>query len=262
MMSETGDIFIVSGKIVKGPYTFKNIPNIRLQDGRLRQMDDIPEPGESLTDQYPDVADEIVAITDMRYQGLQGKDLKPHISKPAMFECKKCKYRWKTLIRQRTKSGCGCPKCSEDRNQSVFENYIYDKLKTALEYKGYVLQRHVFLRDLVIQSEHNMKSNFDMYIPALKTAIEFNGYFSHNHWGNKRCDEIKEQWCRDNKYSLIVIRTNPTSNEAVERNIVNDITYYDMNDEQYCMRNNIRVVGSKSATELDAIIKDIVESIK
>ena len=59
-MSETGDIFIVSGKVVKGPYTFDNLPNIRFAGGGLRTINSIPNPGESLLDRYPDIANEIV----------------------------------------------------------------------------------------------------------------------------------------------------------------------------------------------------------
>lgn len=180
VIKSNGDIFIKSGKNEKGPYTFDNLPNIRDAAGGFRRITAIPNPGESLSDKYPDIANEIILFEDERYKWLSGKDFCVNIHTVALFKCSMCGYVWRTAVKNRTTHDTGCPHCLEDRRQSEYERQTFDRLSIALLDKGYILRKHVFLRDLVKQPGQFLKSNFDMCIPELKTAIEFNGCHYHS----------------------------------------------------------------------------------
>lgn len=259
---QNGDIFIQSGKREKGPYTFDNLPNIRYAGGGLRQINTIPNPGESLLDVRPDVANEIISFEDEKYKWLQGKDICVSMHAMAWFKCSKCGYMWKTLVLHRTNHECGCPCCASHRQQSEYERQTFNKLSIALLDKGYKLRKHVFLRDLVKQSGNIIKSNFDMCIPEIKTAIEFNGYYVHHYDSTQICDAFKEEWCKNNGFKLIIIRTNPTTDQPIEKHVVDNITYYDINDETYKKRTvDIKVISDSSLKELDEVIRDIVSNI-
>lgn len=114
---------------------------------------------------------------------------------------------------------------------------------------------------MIKQSGSIKKSNFDMCIPEIKTAIEFNGYFYHNE-NHQISDAFKEEWCKNNGFKLIVIRTNPTTGQPIEKHVVDNITYYDINDEKYKRRRtDIKVISDKSSAEIDEVIRDIVSNI-
>lgn len=229
---QNGDIFIKSGKREKGPYTLDNLPNIRYANGALRKIRNIPDPGQSLIDVRPDIANEIVSFEDERYKWLSGKDLCVNLHAMALFKCSKCGYMWRTLVLQRTKHKSGCPCCLEERRQSEYERQTFNKLSLALLEKGYILRKHIFLRDLVKQSGNIITSNFDMCIPEIKTCIEFNGCYYHSHENKQISDAFKEAWCKNNGFKLIVIRTTPTTDQPIEKHVVDNITYYDINRER------------------------------
>ena len=124
------------------------------------------------------------------------------------------------------------------------------------------MRKHIFIRDLVKQPGSITRSNFDMCIPEIKTAIEFNGYFVHHYESTQICDAFKEEWCKNNGFKLIVIRTNPTTDQPIEKHVVDNITYYDINDETYKKRTvDIKVISDSSLKELDEVVRDIVSNI-
>lgn len=101
-----------------------------------------------------------------------------------------------------------------------------------------------------------------MCILEIRTAIEFNSYFTHNSENHQISDAFKEEWCKNNRYKLIVIRTNPTTDQPIEKHVVDNITYYDINDERYKRRRtDIKVISDKSLAEIDEVISDIVSNI-
>lgn len=124
-----------------------------------------------------------------------------------------------------------------------------------------MLQKHVFLRDLNTSYKVNVKLNFDMCIPEIKTAIEFNGYFTHSSENQQISDAFKEEWCKNNDFKLIVIRTNPTFNQPVGKHVVDNITYYDINKEKYKCKNGNHVINNNCTSELNEVIRDIVSNI-
>lgn len=101
-----------------------------------------------------------------------------------------------------------------------------------------------------------------MCIPEIKTAIEFNGCYYHSDENSKIRDAFKEEWCKNNGFKLIVIRTNPTTNQPIEKQVVDNITYYDINKERYKRWTaDSKVISDSSLKELDEVIRDIVSNI-
>lgn len=116
IIEQNGDIFIKRNAKIKGPYTFDNVPSIRYYNGEIRSLKTIPDPGKSLLDIRPDIADEIVSFEDERYSDLTGKDLCISSNTMTLFKCHKCGHMWRTTICSRTMKCTGCPHCAEDKH--------------------------------------------------------------------------------------------------------------------------------------------------
>ena len=103
----------------------------------------------------------------------------------------KCVYGhvWKASIDNRC-LGTGCPICSGKRKTSFPEQaFLYYIKKQISDVKSrYIIQGH----------------EFDIYIPHLSIAIEYDGYAWHK--DKLRSDNIKDQIARDNSICLFRIR--------------------------------------------------------
>lgn len=118
-------------------------------------------------------------------------------------KCNKCKYEWEALP-QNLLRGHACPKC----NQSLGERKIIeilDKLKVDYNYK-YPFDDCV----------DKFVLPFDFYIPKYNLCIEYDGIQHFQpvaHFGGeeqlkiqKRHDEIKDKYCKDNGIRLLRIK--------------------------------------------------------
>lgn len=150
-----------------------------------RDFGDIPEPGKSLQFMRPDVASEFMCLdSELDYYKkhkeayLKPKDIRFRMKQYAWFKCgnPKCQYVWKATVNSRTKRkyikeeeiqqyiGMGykvhidsetgkkyvytrikCPLCSNNQNESIYEEYLYQLLKPELTKRGFTLEKHVFL---------------------------------------------------------------------------------------------------------------------
>lgn len=159
----------------KGPYNRENIPNIydissTVNNPVYRDFFDIPEPGKSLQYMRPDVAAEYICLDSERdyYKQhgeayLKPKDIKCGTNEYAWFKCSNpnCKYIWKADIHSRTARkirrddndniikyvniGNKCPLCYNNRNESIYEKYLYQLLQPEISKRGFTLEKHVFL---------------------------------------------------------------------------------------------------------------------
>ena len=120
--------------------------------------------------------------------GLTPKDVKSYSSKKVWWKCQKG-HEWTATIGSRN-SGIGCPICSSERNTS-FSEYI------LLYYlKKYGLD--------VMHSYREYGYELDIYIPSLKTAIEYDGYYWHAKKAQK--DLEKNLRCEKDGIKLYRIR--------------------------------------------------------
>ena len=185
----------------KGPYPLdkdgnSTVPQIYEIDGKtLRNFRDIPEPGQSLQDMSPETAAEFVCLDNERdfYEKhktayLKPKDIRFSISQYAWFKCSNpnCQHIWKATVNHRTTSGQSCPYCCKT-NISFPEKYVFYCLKQI----NSNLQENFKIS--------GTKMEFDMYDPASRLAIEFNGAY-HN---KDRADDKKLQLAISNNINLI-----------------------------------------------------------
>lgn len=150
-----------------------------------RDFRSIPEPGESLQDMRPDVAAEFLYLDSERVYHkqhgeayLKPKDIKCGTNEYAWFKCsnKDCGYIWKARVDSRTKrkyikeeetqqyismgytiyidsetgrkyvyTRINCPLCSNNKNESIYEEYLYQLLQPELSKRGFTLEKHIFL---------------------------------------------------------------------------------------------------------------------
>ena len=144
-------------------------PKKYFADGTKRNHYQIPEPGKSLADLYPEVASEFVKAMDPKEEGFGPWDYKPNQSKRAKFKCKTCGHEWESIIFSRTKNKCGCPACDAVNNKQKTqfgEQYIARNLKVIFP----KLEYQKIIKDSM---------SIDIYIPEKRVAIEYGSYFYH-----------------------------------------------------------------------------------
>lgn len=173
----------------KGPYPLdengnSTVPQIYEIDGKtLRNFRSIPEPGQSLQDMRPDIAAEFIYLDKERkfYEKhktayLKPKDIKFSLDQYAWFKCSnpKCQHVWKAMVSNRTtrkiirddnnniigyvNAGKGCPLCSNNKNESIYEEYLYQLLQPELTKRGFTLEKHVFLSRFDSSYENSNKN--------------------------------------------------------------------------------------------------------
>ena len=219
----------------------------------LRNFGSIPEPGESLQDMRPDVAAEFLYLDSERVYHkqhgeayLKPKDIKCGTNEYAWFKCSNpnCQHIWKATINSRTKrkyikeeetqqyismgytiyidsetgrkyvnTRINCPLCSNNKNESIYEEYLYQLLQPELSKRGFTLEKHLFLSRFdsnyvagIKGQDYQMRQlmNFDFYIPQIRTFIDFNGGV-HGIDNVVKTDNEKKTWAYNHGFNLIVI---------------------------------------------------------
>ncbi|MBR2444342.1 MAG: hypothetical protein IKB27_02950 [Clostridia bacterium] len=134
-------------------------------------------------------------------------DIMPNSNKKVWWKCKKG-HEWQATVSHRS-NGRGCPICSSERRTS-FPEY-------ALAF---------YLKKFGIDVRHSYKDfgyELDIYIPSMKTAIEYDGYFWHKNKAEK--DLEKNEKCKKDGIKLYRIREKlPPLNDSSLDYIVDD--YY------------------------------------
>lgn len=104
------------------------LPAIKNADGTERRVWSIPQPNESVYDQYQDLRTEFIGFIDTKYKNLSLKDIRENCNFKTEFKCKTCGHEWITVLNTRTKRGQGCGHCCKSKI-SFPEKYIYYALK-------------------------------------------------------------------------------------------------------------------------------------
>ena len=111
-------------------------------------------------------------------------------NKKVWWKCSFCSHEWQDTINHRS-HGRSCPKCST-AGTSRCEQIIY-----------YYIQK-VF-PDAV--NRYCKEFEFDIYIPSINTAIEYDGFFFHKANSVFERDNKKDVFCKNNKIRLFRFRS-------------------------------------------------------
>lgn len=172
------------------------MPKRFFADGRKRDLRQIPEPGKSLADLYPEIAAEFICASDPREReiDLTPWDYKPSSNQKAWFKCRRCGTTWEAIIKSRTKLNNGCPRCGLLNNKwstSYQEQYIKNVLKCVFP----DLQEQVRIP--------GTRMSVDMYIPSKKLVIEYGSQFQHTE--DRKQDAYKRAYCKDKGIKILFI---------------------------------------------------------
>ena len=108
--------------------------------------------------------------------------------KKVWWICKKG-HEWQAQIASRA-NGRGCPICNQELQTSFPEQAIY-----------YYLKKHY--PDAINSDTTYIDMELDIYVPSIRTAIEYDGYNWHK---NSSTEQLKNAKCNDNGITLIRIR--------------------------------------------------------
>ena len=213
-----------------GPYDKGMLPEIKNADETERNIGAIPEPNKSAYDLYPNLRSEFIRFTDPKYQNLTLKDIKQISRLQAEFKCKTCNHKWIAYISNRIYQKQGCPHCCKIKI-SFPEKYIY----YALRQINPNLQENYKI-------SNSQALEFDMYDPASRLAIEFNGPY-HN---KDSTDAEKLQLAINNNINLIRVwqynngkrldLTDKNNYIIPASNSINNVPYLDIIINDICMQ--------------------------
>jgi hypothetical protein len=110
--------------------------------------------------------------------------------------------------------GTGCPICNQSKGERDISNYLTDK------------NIHFTTQKTFDGCKDKRKLPFDFYLPEFNTCIEFNGrqhYEVIDNWGGlegledqQKKDDIKKNYCLNNKINLIIIKHDESIKEILE----------------------------------------------
>ena len=142
-----------------------------------------------LESQYPDVA----LDWDYEKNELRPNEVIQHSSKKAHWKCHKCGHEWIAQIGHRTSKTqpAGCPKCI-NHGMSRAEMCIYLSIKKY--YPDTEYRKKLF------------GSEFDIFIPSIKFAIEYDGEYFHNNAIKQKKDDSKTSLMRENSIYFLRVK--------------------------------------------------------
>lgn len=107
-------------------------------------------------------------------------------------------HEWRARISSRALDGRGCPYCSNSNRTSIREQCV-----------GYYLKKHL---QTDIYNNYSLDGiEYDIYIPALNVAIEYDGIY----WHSDKDTSHKDEYCKANGITYYkVIESNVTKREG------------------------------------------------
>ena len=159
----------------------------------------------------PDIAKEWHPTKNL---DLKPTDVTVGSNKKVWWKCSTCGNEWEAVIARRTSFHSklrisDCPNCSAAFGTSFPEQSVYFYVKKAFpdaenRYSG---------------AEFNV-SEFDIYIPSLRTAVEYDGKAYHSSEKSFRREEEKYTACKEHNVRLIRIKEQGATNPACDHCII------------------------------------------
>ena len=124
---------------------------------------------------------------------LKPSEVFSHGVKHVWWKCPACGNSWKAKIDNRA-NGRGCPNCNL-KGTSFIEQTLFFYLKTVFTD---ALNRYLYFG-----------TELDIYIPSIRTAIEYDGSYYHSSEGAKEREARKDLFCKENEIRLVRLRETP-----------------------------------------------------
>ena len=114
-----------------------------------------------------------------------------HSGRRVWWKCHYCGHEWQTSINNRTTNKHNCPSCTM-KTTSFGEQALYYYVKKVFPDS--------------INRYHDYDIELDVYIPSMRTGIEFDGLFWHNNIDSAKREQKKYGICQQQNIKLIRIR--------------------------------------------------------
>ncbi len=146
---------------------------------------------------YPDIA----AQWDYKKNsGISPKNFPAGSHKVVWWKCDVCSTEWKSTIKDRV-NGTGCPMCTKYTRTSFPEQAIFFYIK---KYYRSAINTYKDIFDNGME--------LDIYIPTIKTGVEYDGIFWHESRKSTKRAEMKYDTCKKNNIRLIRINEDTLNN--------------------------------------------------
>ena len=173
---------------------------------------------------YPEIAEE--------WHPTKNGDLKPSeviygYTKKVYWLCKRCGHEWEISVKNRTGvKRSGCPRCTSQGKTSFPEQSIY-----------------YYLKQIVTDAENRVqveKNEIDIYIPVLKTGIEYDGDLYHKSEKAKEREIQKNEALKQLGIRLIRVKEVLNGNFGIQRE--GDVIYYSRDSSNSYLNDVIRLL--------------------
>jgi len=119
----------------------------------------------------------------------------------AWWKCSICAHEWQATINNRTDKGSGCPKCKVGLSTSAPEIRLWSEMV------------HVFGHDNVLHRYKDLGFELDVFIPALKVGIEYDGLMWHKDMKHRDSKKYK----LTQQHDIFLIRISEVSEAPADK---------------------------------------------
>lgn len=137
-------------------------------------------------------------------KGLKPLEISPKSGRSVWWKCSKCGHQWKTSVANRTSGHTACPNCNGASTSFAEQAVLFYIRKTYPD---------------AINRDTSEGFELDIFIPSIRTAIEYDGKRYHNNEKKQNADESKNKECENAGIRLIRIREKglPVVGESIIR---------------------------------------------
>lgn len=133
---------------------------------------------------------EIINEWDFEKNTIAPYEISCYSGKKVWWKCAEG-HSWKAVVSNRV-NGAGCPQCNIENVNSFCEQAVYFYIKKAFPD--------------AVNGDMHINLELDIYIPSIKTAIEYDGEAWHKSVKKTETDIAKNEKCKDAGISMIRIR--------------------------------------------------------
>jgi len=177
------------------------------------------------------------------YNVSYGSDYKAH------WICSACQHEWSVRVANRTSKGTNCPMCQRRWNKSFPELALFYYIKKII-------------KDTVLESSLSIKrfQSVDIFIPSLKTVIEYDGVYHHRNRYEKDLEKTNELLKRGFK----VIRVREAGLDSLPKMPKLHIYQYQRDGNKsinLMVKSVLNILSNISNSFSEVLLKEIIKDI-